>query len=396
MTTEFISLQEKKKTRINERVKNTPPSGIRAFFDLVSQKEDVISLGVGEPDFTTPWHICEAGIHSLEIGQTCYTSNSGMLELREEAASYIKEYHGGEYNPNNELLVTVGGSEAIDVALRTILQPNEEVLISEPCFVAYKPLTALAGGVPVPVPTHMENGFLPRIEDLEAALTPNTKAILLNSPNNPTGAVIPKELIDKIAEFALRNDLLIISDEIYTLLSYDGLAPSFSDIPELHNNLILIIGFSKAWAMTGWRLGIVAAPPDIVAGMTKIHQYSIMCAPTFAQMGALEALRHGHDEVNRMVKEYDARRRYISHHFNRLGLTCLQPKGAFYVFPSIRSSGLRSDTFAKNLLESQNVAVVPGTAFGECGEGFIRCSYATSMQKIRIAIERIEDFLKAN
>ena len=368
--------------------------GNQRIFDLVSTRENVISLGVGEPDFITPWHICEAGIHSVEIGQTCYTSNSGLLELREEASLYIQSNHGGKYNPKNELLVTVGGSEAIDLALRTILLPHEEVLIPEPCFVAYAPLTKLAGGVPVPVPTKCDNGFIPEMADLEERLTPAAKAILLNSPNNPTGAVIPKELVEQIAEFALRHDLIIISDEIYLALSYEGNAPSFSAIPEIHDNLIMIMGFSKAWAMTGWRLGIAAGPADIISGMTKIHQYAIMCAPTFSQVAALEALRNGDDEVRRMHKEYDARRRYICHHLNRIGLTCTIPKGAFYVFPSIQSTGLSSREFAQQLLQEENVAVVPGSAFGAAGEGFIRCSYATSLEEIRQAVERIESFVK--
>jgi aminotransferase len=383
-----------KKSRLNPRVAHIPPSGIRAFFDLVSAREDVISLGVGEPDFATPWHICEAGIHSLEVGQTCYTSNSGMLELREAAAAHIEKFHGGKFCPQSEMLVTVGGSEAIDLAMRAILQPHEEVLIPEPCFVAYKPLTVLAGGTPVPIPTFQDNGFLPSIEDLEKALTPATKAILLNYPNNPTGAVISKELLEAIAEFALRHDLIIISDEIYLLLSYEGRSPSFAEIPELHDHLIMIMGFSKAWAMTGWRLGIAAGPYDLIAGMTKIHQYSIMCAPTFSQVAALEALRHGDDEVRHMQKEYDARRRLICHHFNRMGLTTHVPKGAFYVFPNIQSTGLTSQAFAEQLLEKENVAVVPGPAFGDCGEGYVRCSYATSLEDIREALERIERFVK--
>ena len=394
MNSTVLPLMTMKKSRINERVVTIPPSGIREFFDLVSTQEDVISLGVGEPDFATPWHICEAGIHSVEIGQTCYTSNSGLIELREEASSYIKKNHGGEYNHKNELLVTVGGSEAIDLALRAILQPNEEVLIPEPCFVAYSPLTLLAGGVPVAVPTSCENGFIPEIAALEERLTPATKAILVNSPNNPTGAVIPKELVEEIAAFALRNDLFIISDEIYLALSYEGNAPSFSAIPELHDNLIMIMGFSKAWAMTGWRLGIAAGPADVISAMTKIHQYAIMCAPTFSQMAALEALRNGDEEVARMHREYDARRRYICHHFNRMGLACVVPKGAFYVFPSIASTGLTSREFAQQLLREENVAVVPGSAFGESGEGFVRCSYATSLEEIRKAVERIEKFVK--
>lgn len=381
------------KSRINSRVEQMPPSGIRAFFDLVVGRQGVISLGVGEPDFATPWHIREAGIHSLESGRTSYSSNAGLLELREEIALYFHRTTHAVYNPQNEIIVTVGGSEAADLAFRAILEPGDEAIIIDPSFVSYAPLALLAGGIPIRVPTYAENGFVPTLEDLENALSPRTRVIIVNYPNNPTGATLSKPQMDRLADFVLQRDLILISDEIYLPLTYEGEKLSFASYPELRDRLILLHGFSKAWAMTGWRLGIAAGPPDIIAAMTKIHQYCIMCSPTIAQYAAIEALRSGDDEVENMRKEYDRRRRFITHNLNRIGLSCFEPYGAFYVFPSIQNTGLSSQEFAERLLEEENVAVVPGSAFGECGEGFVRCSYATSLHELREAIQRMEKFV---
>jgi len=382
------------KSRINSRVEQTVPSGIRAFFDLVIGKEDVISLGVGEPDFATPWHICEAGIHSLETGRTSYSSNNGLLELREEIAAFLYKTTGASYDPVKNIIVTVGGSEGIDLAFRTLLNPNEEAIIVEPSFVSYAPLTFLAGGIPVHLPTYAENGFAPTIEDLEKAVTPLTRAIIVNYPNNPTGTILSDQQMDEIAEFVIRHDLILISDEIYVPLTYENDGKSFASHEEIRDRLILLHGFSKAWAMTGWRLGIAAGPSDIIEGMGKIHQYNVMCPPTVAQYAAIEALRHGDEEVQNMRREYDRRRRFITHHFNRMGLDCFEPFGAFYAFPSIKITGMSSQEFAEKLLDEENVAVVPGNVFGECGEGFVRCSYATSLDEIREAVKRIENFVK--
>lgn len=379
-------------SRINENVSNLPPSGIRAFFDLVASTPGVVSLGVGEPDFATPWHISEAGIHSLETGQTSYTSNSGTLELREAISDYIYEHYQATYNSSKEILITVGGSEGLDLAFRALLEPNDQVIVVDPSFVSYAPLVTLAGGTPVRVPTYAENGFRPLIEDLERAVNSSTKALIVNYPNNPTGMTLTLNDVKTIANFALKHHLFLISDELYVPLSYEGNHPSFVQIPELRDHLIVIHGFSKAWAMTGWRLGMALGPQDVIAAMTKIHQYSVMCAPTTAQFAALEAIKHGQEAVESMKKEYDSRRRYFTHHLNRIGLTCTIPQGAFYAFPSIQSTGLTSMSFAEQLLKEKNVAVVPGTAFGECGEGYIRCSYASSLEDLREALNRIESF----
>ncbi len=380
-------------SRINARVSQMQPSGIRAFFDLVIGKQGVISLGVGEPDFATPWHIREAGIHSLETGRTSYTSNSGLLELREEISYFMQKTTGATYDPQGEILVTVGGSEAADLAFRTLLEPGDEALVVDPSFVSYAPLAFLAGGVPVRVPTYPENGFVPTIDDLEKAVTHKTRAMIVNYPNNPTGATLTQNQQDMLVEFVLRNDLILISDEIYLPLTYEGDKLSFASYSEIRDRFLLLHGFSKAWAMTGWRLGIAAGPRDIIAGMTKVHQYSIMCSPTTAQYAAIEALKRGDDEVENMRKEYDRRRRFITHHLNRIGLDCFIPHGAFYVFPSIRITGMSSQEFAEKLLDEENVALVPGSAFGDCGEGFVRCSYATSMNELREAIQRLEQFV---
>ncbi len=394
MVTKPSKITSQKPTqRVNQLVQHLPPSGIREFFELVMGKDEVISLGVGEPDFTTPWHICEAGIYSIETGHTSYTSNSGIFELREEITAFLESKYQTSYDPKTEVLITVGGSEALDLSFRSLLEPGDEVIVIDPSFVSYAPLVILAGGIPIRISTTLENEFLPTIEQLDNALTPKTKALIINYPNNPSGASLTPSLSKALAEWVLRHNLLLISDEIYVPLSYDHPSPSFCAYPELRDHLILIHGFSKAWAMTGWRLGFACAPADIIAAMTKIHQYSIMCASTTAQKAALEALRHGDDEVSEMLREYDARRRFITHHFNRLGLKCLLPKGAFYAFPSVQSTGLTSQQFAEQLLEQENVAVVPGNAFGACGEGHVRCSYATSLEEIREAIHRIERFL---
>ncbi len=378
---------------MNRLVEEIPPSGIRVFFDLVADTPGVISLGVGEPDFTTPWHICEAGIHALELGRTSYTANNGVPELREEIAAYLERVHASAYDPADEILITIGGSEALDLAFRAILEPGDEAIVVDPSFVSYAPLAMLTGGNVIRISTKAENGFVPCREDLDCALSPRTRMIIVNYPNNPTGATLTPQQAEMIKDFVLRNDLLLVSDEIYLPLSYEEQSVSFTSFPELRDRLILLHGFSKAWAMTGWRLGFAAGPVDVIAAMTKIHQYCVMCAPTSTQYAAIEALRYGDEEVERMRKEYDARRRLIAHHFNRMGLDCMVPKGAFYVFPCIRSSGMTSEEFARRLLEREKVAVVPGTAFGVCGEGYVRCSYATSMKEIREALERIEEFL---
>lgn len=380
--------------RVNRKVQGLPPSGIRKFFDLVANTAGVVSLGVGEPDFTTPWHICDAGIQSLEIGHTSYTSNNGLPVLRAEIADFIRRSHGCAYDPGSEVLVTVGGSEALDLVFRALLEPGDEAIVIDPSFVSYAPLVTLAGGVPVRVPAPADNGFVPPMEALEAAAASGrARAILVNYPNNPTGAAITPEQARAIADFAIRHDLVLISDEIYVPLSYEDEGVSFTAIEEVRDRLVLIHGFSKAWAMTGWRLGFACGPADIIGVMGKIHQYSIMCASTPAQHAAIEALRRGGNEVETMRSEYDRRRRYITHHFNRIGLVCPLPKGAFYAFPSVRASGLGSEAFALELLRRQRVAVVPGNAFGECGEGHIRCSFANSMDELRKAVERIERFL---
>jgi aminotransferase len=391
VTTPVMTLKTQR-SRISRTVQSLPPSGIRRFFDLVANTDDVISLGVGEPDFATPWRITEAGIHSLETGHTSYTSNTGLLQLRKEIAKYLQVNHQANYSPESELLVTVGGSEALDLSMRAVLEPGDEVIVLDPSFVSYAPLVSLAGGVPVRIATLAENAFSPTIEQLESALSDKTRALVINYPNNPTGAVITKEQAKEIADFVQKHDLFLISDEIYVPLTYEGDLVSLTSFEEIHDRLILIHGFSKAWAMTGWRLGFIAGPSDLVAAMTKIHQYTIMSASTTAQHAAIEALQSGDVEVEPMRREYDRRRRYFSHHLTDAGLTCFSPKGAFYVFPSIHISGLSSEDFAVKLLEEERVAVVPGTAFGVCGEGFVRCSYASSMDELREAAKRMERF----
>ncbi|WP_043934563.1 aminotransferase [Bacillus sp. EB01] len=378
---------------LSETVKDLKPSGIRRFFDLASTMKGVISLGVGEPDFVTPWGIREAAISSLEEGYTSYTANPGLLELREEISFYLKNRFQVNYDPVNQIIVTIGASQGIDLAFRTILNQGDEVLIVEPAFVSYSPLVALAGGIPVPVSTHAENGFKLTPELLESAITDKTKAILLCSPNNPTGACLTKQELQELAQVIEKHDLLVVSDEIYAELTYDEQYTSFASIDGMYERTILLNGFSKGFAMTGWRLGWIAAPKWLTEVMIKIFQYTTMCAPHMLQHGAIEALRNNYDQVEAMRRSYRRRRNYIVQAFNNIGLDCHNPGGAFYVFPSIKSTGLSSEEFAEKLLLAEKVAVVPGGAFGESGEGYIRCSYATSMEQIQEAITRIGRFL---
>lgn len=377
---------------LSETATSLKPSGIRKFFDLASGMEGVISLGVGEPDFVTPWNVREACIRSLEEGYTSYTANAGLLELRQEASSYFKRKFDVSYDAS-EILITVGASEAIDIALRTIINPGDEVLVIEPCFVAYAPLVTLAGGIPISVSTSPENGFKLQPEELEAAITEHTKAILLCSPSNPTGTSLNKDELEAIADVVKRYNLIVLSDEIYAELMYDEPYTSFASIEGMRDHTILISGFSKGFAMTGWRLGMVAAPVFFLEHMLKIHQYTLMCAPTMAQFAAIEALRAGDRDVIAMRKSYKQRRNFIVKSFNEMGLTCHMPGGAFYAFPSIRSTGMTSEQFAEELLLEEKVAVVPGSVFGESGNGYIRCSYATSMEQLMEAVKRIKRFV---
>jgi len=386
--------ERKKRDIISRQVRDISPSGIRRFFDILASLEGVISLGVGEPDFVTPWHIREAGIYSLEKGYTSYTSNYGLLELREEIARYLKARHGLDYDPQRELLITVGVSEGLDLAMRAILDPVDEVIVHEPSYVSYMPCTMLAGGVPVPVPTTIENDFKVKAEDIEKRITPKTRVILLGYPNNPTGAVMDRSGLQKVARVAQRHDLIVISDEVYERLVYGVKHTCFASLPGMKECTILLGGFSKAYAMTGWRIGYAAAREEIIEAMVKIHQYTMLCAPTMGQMAAIEALREGEPQVAEMVAEYDQRRRVMVQGFNSIGLTCFEPKGAFYTFPSIKSTGLSSEEFAERLLLEERVAVVPGVTFGECGEEYIRCCYATSLAEIEEALERMSRFAK--
>lgn len=371
-----------------------PPSGIRKFFDIVLTMEDVISLGVGEPDFVTPWRIREACIYSLEKGYTTYTSNYGLIELRQAVADHMEGMYGVRYDPNTQVLITVGVSEAIDLALRAILEPGEEVLVPEPSFVAYKPCVTFAGGTPVAVPTTAENGFAPTPEEVAAAVTPRTKAILLSYPSNPTGAVMSRDALQSIMDIAAARDLFVISDEIYDQLVYGVKHTCVAALSGGYERTILLNGFSKAYAMTGWRIGYACCNPDVLEAMMKIHQYIMMCAPITAQMAALEALKSGKTDTEEMIRQYDRRRRLIVAGMNRIGLDCFEPKGAFYVFPSVKRTGMTSEEFAERLLHEERVAVVPGNAFGDCGEGYIRCAYATSLQNIQQALERTARFVE--
>lgn len=379
---------------VSERVRGIPASGIRKFFDLLASMEGVISLGVGEPDFTTPWHIREAAIHSLEEGYTMYTSNYGTLELREELARHLARAYGVSYDPRRELMITVGVSEALDIALRAILNPGDQVLIPDPGYVSYMPCTVLAGGEVVAVPTYVGSDFKVSAAAIEERITPCSKAILLGYPNNPTGAVLEREELEAIGAVAERHDLLVISDEIYDRLVYDRRHTCFSALPGMKDRTILLGGFSKAYAMTGWRIGYAAAPVEILEAMIKIHQYGALCAPISAQKAALQALRAGEDDVQMMVAEYNRRRRVIVKGLNEIGLTCFEPRGAFYAFPSVAATGMDSATFAERLLMEEKVAVVPGSAFGACGEGYVRMCYATALDQIEEALKRIGSFVR--
>ena len=377
-----------------EKVTAIPPSGIRKFFDLVSEMKDAISLGVGEPDFDTPWHIREEGIYSLERGRTFYTSNAGLKELKEEIARYMQRKLSLTYDSNTEIIVTVGGSEAIDMALRAMLNPGEEVLIPQPSYVSYEPCTILAGGTPVILELKEEHDFRLTARQVEEAVTDRTKILVLPFPNNPTGAILEREDLEAIAKVVIEKDIFVISDEIYSELSYKGEHVSSACIPGMQERTIVINGFSKAYAMTGWRLGYACGPAGIIKQMLKIHQYAIMCAPTNSQYAAVEALRNGDEDVARMREAYDQRRRYLMHVFKEIGLSCFEPFGAFYVFPSIREFGMTSEDFASRFLAEEKVAVVPGTAFGACGEGFLRISYAYSLEDLKRAIERLARFVE--
>ncbi|MFJ8529551.1 aminotransferase [Bacillus sp. NPDC094106] len=383
-----------KRFELSRSAESLQPSGIRKFFDLAVGMKGVISLGVGEPDFVTPWNVRQACIRSLEEGYTAYTANAGLLELRQEIAKYLQKQFHVSYDPNEEIIVTVGASQALDVAMRAIVNPDDEVIIIEPSFVSYAPLVTLAGGVPVPVATSLESAFKVQPEQIEAAITTKTKAILLCSPNNPTGALLNKSELEKLAVIVEKYNLIVLSDEIYAELVYDEAYTSFASIQNMRDHTILISGFSKGFAMTGWRLGMIAAPVHFSELMLKIHQYSMMCAPTMSQFAALEALRSGNDEVIRMRESYKKRRNFMTTSFNEMGLTCHMPGGAFYVFPSISSTGLSSAEFAEQLLLEEKVAVVPGSVFGESGEGFIRCSYATSLEQLMEAMKRMERFVE--
>jgi aminotransferase len=383
------------RSRIATHVRDIPRSGIRDFFEIVQSMKEVISLGIGEPDFVTPWHIREAAVYSLEKGKTGYTSNLGSPRLRRSIAAYVGKHFSVEYNPHDEIIVTVGVSEAIDLALRALLNPGDEVLYHEPCYVSYSPSIQLAGGIPVPVATRAEEEFTLRVADLEKAVTPKTRVLMLNFPTNPTGAVMPLEELKKIAAFAVKHDLVVLTDEIYSELTYDELPHhSIAALPGMKERTVFLHGFSKAFAMTGWRIGYACGPADIIEAMMKIHQYSILCAPIMGQEAAIEALDRGARSVERMREEYRLRRNHIVSSLNEAGIPCHLPKGAFYVFPDIRGTGLSSREFSLKLLEEQKVAVVPGTAFGPGGEGYVRCSYATAMDQIKIATGRIAEFVR--
>ncbi|MBN2221286.1 MAG: aminotransferase class I/II-fold pyridoxal phosphate-dependent enzyme [Vallitaleaceae bacterium] len=370
-----------------------PPSGIRKFFDIVTTMKDAISLGVGEPDFDTPWHIREEGIYSLEKGRTFYTSNAGLVELREEICNYQERRFGLKYEGNTECIVTVGGSEGIDIALRAILNPGDEVLVPEPSFVCYKPIVSLATGIAIPIPLQAKNEFRLTREELEERVTDKTKALIISFPTNPTGAIMGVEDLQPIVDFCIEKDLIVISDEIYAELTYGQKHVSIASFDGMRERTILVSGFSKAYAMTGWRIGYVLAPTYFTNVMNKVHQYAIMCTPTTSQYAALEAAKNGDKDIEMMKEAYDQRRKFLVESFRRIGLPCFEPKGAFYIFPSVQETGLTSDEFATRLLLEQKVAVVPGTAFGDCGEGFVRISYAASIDEIKEAVARIEKFL---
>ncbi len=376
-----------------KNLQSIPPSGIRRFFDLVSEIDDVISLGVGEPDFITPWHIREACIHSIEQGETSYTSNYGLKELREEVCKMYIRKHGIHYNPGDEALITTGVSEALDIAIRTIVNPGDEVIVVQPSYVAYIPSVIFAGGTPVPVSTDVTNNFKITPESLEAAITDKTKAIIINYPNNPTGAVMKRNELEEIADIVAEHDLFVISDEIYECLTYSGAHTSFASLEGMKERTILLNGFSKAYAMTGFRIAYALAAPEIIKSMMLIHQYTMLCAPISSQVGAIEAIKNGDTQMQKMVREYDRRRRLIVRGLNNIGLECFEPEGAFYAFPSVKNTGLSSQDFAESLLNEKRVATVPGDVFGSCGNGFLRCSYAASKEDIKRALDQMEEFI---
>ena len=379
---------------LSDKVTGLKPSGIRKFFDIVTEMEDAISLGVGEPDFDTPWFVRDEGIFSLEKGKTFYTSNAGLKELRQEISNYIKRTQGIEYNPLNEIVVTVGGSEAIDIALRAVINPGDEVIIPQPSYVSYEPCALLAGAKPVIVELKAENEFRLTKEELLSAITDKTKVLVLPYPNNPTGAIMEKNELEEIAKVVKEKDLLVLSDEIYSALTYKGEHISIASLPDMKERTILINGFSKAYAMTGWRLGYACGPKEIIAQMTKIHQFAIMCAPTTSQYAAVQALKKGDDAVEQMRQSYNERRRFLMNAFKEMDLSCFEPFGAFYVFPCIKEFNMTSEEFATKLLMDEKVAVVPGTAFGDCAEGYLRISYAYSLDTLREAMTRIGRFVK--
>ncbi|MCR5639911.1 MAG: aminotransferase class I/II-fold pyridoxal phosphate-dependent enzyme [Lachnospiraceae bacterium] len=378
---------------LNKTITEIKPSGIRKFFDIVHEMDDAISLGVGEPDFDTPWRVRDEAIYSLEQGRTFYTSNSGLMELRQEVSGYLNRKYGLSYDPKTEMMITVGGSEAIDVALRAMLDPGDEVLIPQPSYVSYLPCTILAGGTPVVIDLKEENEFRLTAEELEAAITDKTKILILPFPNNPTGAIMERKDLEAIAEVILKHDIFVMTDEIYSELSYAGEHVSIAALPGMKERTVYINGFSKAFAMTGWRLGYACAPEEILKQMLKIHQFAIMCAPTTSQYAAIEALKNCDEEVAAMREEYNERRRYLVHRFKEMHLQCFEPFGAFYIFPSIKEFGMTSDEFATRFLQEKKVAVVPGTAFGDCGEGFLRISYAYSLDNLKVALDRFEEFV---
>lgn len=380
---------------LSSKVTGLKPSGIRKFFDIVSEMPDAISLGVGEPDFDTPWHVRDEGIYSLEKGRTFYTSNSGLMELRKEISAYINKTLGQRYDPAEEVLITVGGSEAIDLALRSVLEPGDEVLIPQPSYVSYEPCTILADGRPVIIPLKEENEFRLTAEELENACTERTKVLVLPFPNNPTGAIMEMKDLEAIAPVIKRHDLLVLTDEIYSALTYKGEPCSIIQLPGMKERTVYINGFSKAYAMTGWRLGYACGPSEIINEMRKIHQYAIMCAPTASQYAAVEAIRNGDNDVAMMREQYNERRRYLMNAFREMDMACFTPYGAFYVFPSVKKYGMTSDEFATRFLKEQKVAVVPGTAFGDCGEGYLRISYAYALEDLREAIGRLKVFVES-
>lgn len=381
---------------VSKTIKSIPPSGIRKFFDVAAEMEDVVSLGVGEPDFATPQNVIKEAISTLEAGSTKYTSNAGLIELRNEISHYMSTQYGLKYNPVTQVVVTVGASEGIDIALRAVINPGDEVIVVEPCFVSYKPCVLMAGGIPIPISTKSENAFRVTAEEIESSITDKTKAIILSYPNNPTGAILEYDDLKKISDVLRKYDIVVISDEIYSELTYgDRTHTSIASLPDMYEKTIVLNGFSKAYAMTGWRLGYACGPEDIIAAMLKIHQYIIMCAPTTAQYAGVEALKNGKPSVLHMRKEYDARRRYLIDEFRKMGIECFEALGAFYVFPSISQFGMTSEEFCSRLLYERHLAVVPGVAFGECGEGHIRCSYAYSIEDIGKALSRLNSFINS-